>query len=139
MFGDSSMFPRLREALGDQKLCVTCHRLGGEGVMLGPDLTGAGRNGARYFLENVIDPNAVIGADFQVTTVETKQGDVVFGLLTAKTASALTLRTIAGESVVARADIAMRATSEKSLRPEGLLEALSEREQIELLKFLTSN
>ncbi len=122
-----------------QKLCATCHRLKDEGTLLGPDLTGAGRNGARYFLENVIDPNAVIGTDFQMTTVETKQGDVISGLITAETASALTLRTVAGESVVAKQDVASRVTSDKSLMPEGLLEALSEREQIELLKFLTSN
>lgn len=122
-----------------QKLCATCHRLGGEGTMLGPDLTGAGRNGARYFLENVIDPNAVIGTDFQMTTVETRQGDVISGLLTAETASALTLRTTTGESVVPKADITRRRTSEASLMPEGLLESLAEREQIELLKFLTAN
>ncbi len=122
-----------------QKLCATCHRIKGEGVVLGPDLTGAGRNGVRYFLENVVDPNAVIGTDFQMTTVETKDGDVVSGLLTGETASALTLRTTAGESVVAKANVASRATSDKSLMPEGLLEALPERERIELLKFLTSN
>jgi putative heme-binding domain-containing protein len=120
-----------------QKLCMSCHKLQGEGTMLGPDLTGAGRNGIRYFLENVIDPNAVIGTDFQMTTVETKQGDVVSGLLTAETATAVTLRTTTGESVVAKADILSRATSERSLMPEGLLESLNDREQIELLKFLS--
>jgi len=62
------------------ELCATCHRLGNEGVRLGPELTGAGKNGIRYFLENVIDPDAVIGADFQMTTVDaTKSGDVISG------------------------------------------------------------
>jgi putative heme-binding domain-containing protein len=122
-----------------QKLCLSCHRLQGEGVLLGPDLTGAGRNGARYFLENIIDPNAVIGTDFQMTTIETKQGDVLTGLLTLETPSAVTLRTPTGESVVAKTDITTRTTSDKSLMPEGLLEPLNQREQIELLKFLTSN
>jgi putative heme-binding domain-containing protein len=120
-----------------QKLCISCHKLQGEGTMLGPDLTGAGRNGIRYFLENVIDPNAVIGADFQMTTVETKQGDVVSGLLTSETATAVTLRTTVGETIVAKADVVSRSTSERSLMPEGLLESLNDREQIELLKFLS--
>jgi len=44
-----------------------------------------------------------------------------------------------GESVVPKADITQRWSSEKSLMPEGLLDALGEREKIELLKFLTSN
>ena len=40
--------------------------------------------------------------------------------------------------VKVEAEIAKRETSEKSLMPEGMLESLSPREQIELLKFLTS-
>jgi putative heme-binding domain-containing protein len=89
-------------------------------------------------LENIIDPDAVIGADFQMTTVETRAGDVLSGLVLAETSSALTLRTIVGESVIAKTDVVKRETSAKSLMPEGLLEPLSQREQLELLKFLTS-
>ncbi|MBI3418426.1 MAG: dehydrogenase [Verrucomicrobia bacterium] len=122
-----------------QKLCAPCHVLGQDGVRLGPELTGAGKHGVRYFLENVIDPNAVIGADFQMTTVENKNGDVVSGLIVNETSSALTLRTAAEQLVIAKADIKQRTTSEKSLMPEGLLQSLNDREQIELLKYLTSN
>src|SRR6185503_3143287 len=50
------------------KLCSQCHRLGNDGNRIGPELTGAGKNGIRYYLENIIDPDAVIGADFQMTT-----------------------------------------------------------------------
>jgi len=107
--------------------------------VLQTELTGAGKNGIRYFLENIIDPNAVIGSDFRMTTIDTKNGDVISGLVLNETPSALTLRTTAEQVVIAKADITARATSEKSLMPEGLLESLSEREQIELLKFLTSN
>ena len=122
-----------------QKLCSQCHVLGKEGTRVGPELTGAGKNGIRYFLENIIDPNAVIGTDFQMTTVETRGGESTSGLVVQETPSALTLRTTAGETVIAKADIAQRTASEKSLMPEGSLDSLSEREQIELFKFLTSN
>ena len=87
----------------------------------------------------MIDPNAVIGADFQLTLVETKAGDVFSGLFVIETPTALTLRTVVDQVVVTKADIAQRSTSDKSLMPEGLLEGLTEREQIELLKFLTSH
>lgn len=122
-----------------QKLCMQCHRLGNEGTRLGPELTGAGKHGIRYYLENIIDPDAVIGTDFQMTMVETKDGDTISGLITSETPSAVTVRTTAGESVVPKANIKERRGGEKSLMPEGLLESLSEREQIELLKFLTTN
>ena len=74
-----------------------------------------------------------------MTTVETKDGDVVSGLLLNESAEALTLRTVASEEKVAKNKIARRSTSDKSLMPEGLLESLGQREQIELLKYITTH
>jgi putative heme-binding domain-containing protein len=121
------------------RLCSPCHRIGNDGNRIGPELTGAGKNGVRYFLENIIDPDAVIGADFQMTTVETRNGDVISGLVTAESSDALTIRTVTDQIVLAKKTIVQRTKSEKSMMPEGLLESLSDREQLELLKFLTSN
>ena len=73
------------------------------------------------------------------TTAELKDGDVVSGLLIKETPSAVTLRTTVEEVVLARQDIDTLETSMKSMMPEGLLEALQDREQIELLKFLMSH
>jgi len=120
-----------------QKLCASCHKLGNEGNRVGPELTGAGANGIRYYLENIVDPDAVIGTDFQLTTIETKQGDVLGGLLISENTDSLTLRTTTEQVVLVKRDIVKRGLSEKSLMPEGLLEAIPPREQIELLKFLT--
>jgi len=121
------------------KLCSQCHRIGNDGNRIGPELTGAGKNGVRYFLENIIDPDAVIGADFQMTTVETRNGDVISGLVADESPATLTIRTVSDQIVVAKDDILQRTKSEKSLMPEGLLESLTDREQLELLKYLTSN
>ncbi|MBL9134366.1 MAG: hypothetical protein JNK85_00795 [Verrucomicrobiales bacterium] len=122
-----------------QKLCAPCHVLGQDGTRIGPELTGAGRNGIRYFLENIVDPNAVVGGDFQMTTVETQSGDVISGLVLNENTSALTLRTTTAEQVIAKAQITERTKGELSLMPEGLLEQLGPREQIELLKFLSEH
>lgn len=121
------------------KLCASCHRLGEDGTRLGPELTGAGRHGIRYYLENIIDPNAVVGTDFQLTTVETRDGEVISGLLVKESAETLTIRTTVAEQTVAKSALASRSTSDHSLMPEGLLEGLPSREQIELLKFLANN
>jgi putative heme-binding domain-containing protein len=120
-----------------ETLCVSCHGAQGAEPPLGPSLAGSGRNGIRYFLENIIDPNAVIGTDFQMTTVERRDGEALSGLLVSETDSAITLRTTAGESVVAKADMSRRVAGDISLMPEDLLESLNDREQLELLKFLT--
>ena len=120
-------------------LCAQCHTLGDRGNRLGPELTGAGKHGIRYYLENIIDPNAVIGTDFQMTTIGTHDGGFISGLIAGQTDSAITLRTPTGESVVSRSDINQVETSPNSMMPEGLVEALNDREQIELLKFLMTN
>jgi hypothetical protein len=60
-------------------------------------------------------------------------------LLASENASAVTLRTTVGESVVPKSNIKEKILGQKSLMPEGLLESLTEREQIELLKYLTTN
>jgi putative heme-binding domain-containing protein len=121
------------------KLCASCHRLGQEGTRLGPELTATGRHGIRYILENIIDPDAVIGLDFRLTTIETTNGVLVSGIITNETATNLTIRTTMNEVVTSKSDIVERVTSEKSMMPEGLLDSLNDRERLELLKFLISN
>ncbi|MGE4181674.1 MAG: hypothetical protein AB7J34_17775, partial [Limisphaerales bacterium] len=66
-------------------------------------------------------------------------GDTVSGLILQETDSAITLRTTTEQRVIAKADIAERSSGELSLMPEGLLESIPPREQIELLKYLTSH
>lgn len=122
-----------------QRLCASCHKLGEDGVRIGPELTGAGKHGIRYFLENVVDPDAVIGSDFQLSVLETQAGDTLSGLVVAETASALTLKGTGEPVVVPKSEIVKRETAERSLMPGGLLESLGDRERIELLKFLTEN
>lgn len=120
------------------RVCATCHAINGEGGKLGPDLAGSGGNGLDYFLESIIDPNAVVGRDFQLTLVTKNDGAVVAGLLRDETPDTVTLQTFAEPVTIHTDEISDRQQLETSLMPEGLLLALPEREQIELLKYLLS-
>jgi putative membrane-bound dehydrogenase-like protein len=120
------------------RLCAACHARDGTAGKLGPDLAGTWRNGLDYFLENVIDPNAVVGADFQLNIVTKKDGTVVSGMVEKQTETALVVRTTTESINIPLAQIKDRQVSPQSLMPPGLLETLSERETIELLKFLTT-
>lgn len=121
-----------------QQLCAVCHAMNGVGGKLGPDLAGSWRNGLDYFLENIIDPNAVVGDNFQLHVLTKKDGSVVSGIVEQETDTAITARTVTESVVIAKADLKDRQKTPVSLMPAGLLEALPERKAIELLKYLLS-
>jgi putative membrane-bound dehydrogenase-like protein len=139
-FGEAPLWA-YDEAAGREvfdKTCGNCHAVNGKGGGLGPDLAGSGQSGVDYFLESILDPSAVVGEDFRLTTVVTRSGDVISGLARDENNEGLTLRTVTETRVISRADIASRETAEVSFMPEGLFDTLSERQVIELLKHLTS-
>lgn len=121
-----------------QQLCAVCHAMGGVGGKLGPDLAGSWRNGLDYFLENIIDPNAVVGDNFQLHVLTKKDGSVVSGIIEQETDTAIIARTVTESVVISKSDLKDRQKTPVSLMPPGLLEALPERKALELLKYLLS-
>jgi putative heme-binding domain-containing protein len=87
-----------------QSLCSTCHQTNTNDVLLGPDLTGSGENGARYFLENIIDPNAVVGSDYASTIVETHSGQSVSGMIENENDTAVSIQTLTNLVTLPRTD-----------------------------------
>ncbi|MCA9108038.1 MAG: hypothetical protein KDA83_21705, partial [Planctomycetales bacterium] len=119
-----------------QKLCANCHTATETQARIGPQLEGTGSKGVHYILENVIDPNAVVGKDFQATIIETIEGRAVTGVIVDENETAVTIRTSTDTEVIPVDDIDRRAVSPNSFMPEGILEPLNDRERIELLKYL---
>ena len=123
-----------------ERACASCHATdaGGSAGKLGPNLSGTWRNGLEYFLENIIDPNAVVGTDFQLNLVTKRDGTVVAGMIEKESDTALLVRTMTETVTIPKADIRNREVTPQSLMPAGLLEALPPREAVELLLFLTT-
>jgi putative heme-binding domain-containing protein len=119
-----------------EKTCGVCHTLYGHGGQVGPDLTGSGRDNLDYVLENVVDPSAVVNADFRMTVIEMKDGRTLNGLVAAKTDRTITLKTMTETVALERSEIESRKESPLSLMPEGLLETLSEPEVRDLVAYL---
>jgi putative membrane-bound dehydrogenase-like protein len=117
-------------------VCAACHTLYGEGGKVGPDLTGGGRDNIDYLLENILDPSAVVTADFRMSIVELKDGRVLNGLVAAKTERTLTVKTMTETLIVERGEIAGIRESTLSLMPEGLLEALPLEQGTDLIAYL---
>ncbi|MEM0897909.1 MAG: hypothetical protein AAGJ79_13615, partial [Verrucomicrobiota bacterium] len=119
-----------------QVLCASCHVMYGEGGKLGPDLTGSGRAHLDYLLENVVDPSAVVTAEYQMTLILLKDGRSLPGVIVQETEQALTLRTLTEESIILTADIASRTPSTLSIMPEGLFDALPFESTRDLIAYL---
>ena len=120
------------------KTCAGCHRLFDAGRKLGPDLTGSQRHSIDYLLENLVDPNAVVGGDFRMTVIVLESGRVLNGLVRAEDESIITLET-ANETVrVPVAEVEQRQRQKISFMPEKLLEKLSPEDMRDLLAYLMS-
>jgi putative membrane-bound dehydrogenase-like protein len=118
--------------------CAVCHRLYGEGGEVGPDLTGTGRANIDYLLANIVDPSAEVSADFRMTVVTMKDGRVLNGFITEKTAKTLGLKTMTEKATLDRSEIASTQELPQSLMPEGLLLAFSDTQIRDLFAYLMS-
>jgi putative heme-binding domain-containing protein len=120
------------------KLCASCHAPADQRIEIAPKLQGTGSKGIDYAIENVIDPNAVIGKDYQARVIRTKDGQVITGLVQADSTSSLSIRTATETIEVDKEQIEELKVSENSFMPVGLLDTLDERQRIELFKYLLS-
>lgn len=118
------------------KTCAVCHRLYGEGKSVGPDLTGSGRSDLEYLLENVVDPSAMVPADYRVSNVELKDDRSLTGVVVAQNERTIELQMQNERLIIDRADITTMQKGMLSLMPDGLLDALTENEVRDLISYL---
>ena len=117
--------------------CAVCHTMFGSGGHIGPELTG-GYGDVDYLLNNILDPNALIGKDYQQTFVRTKDGQTVAGIVTQDTDTAITLKNLAGEIItLQKSDVASTELSPLSMMPEGLITTLDEESVRDLFHYLS--
>lgn len=123
--------------------CVRCHRAGGEGQPIGPDLQATARRFSRRdLLETILVPSKVVDDKFRDVVVQLHSGRVVTGreiggdddtlLIAADPFSPLVVEAIP------RADIETQRPSEVSPMPAGLLDTFTAGEIADLLSFFES-
>lgn len=128
-----------RVFFGQKVACYTCHRVGEEGGVLGPDLTSIGAiRSAHDILESVLFPSASIVQDYDTYVVETAL-DSYQGTIARQEPDAVVLRTAVNEEVrVPRSEITSMQVYPISKMPEGLDQGLTRDELLDLISFLRS-
>jgi len=119
-----------------QKSCLACHKLYGEGGIIGPDLTGSNRADLNYLLLNIVDPSGDIQDAYQLVTVHTKNGQILTGTLTLEDDQKVELSMVGLKNTIAKSDIKKRTVTPISMMPEGLLETLKPDEVLHLFKYM---
>lgn len=126
------------EASGVQ--CRNCHRIGGQGTGVGPDLDQIGKKYDRAaILDNILFPSKQIDEKYLTYLVETKQGRVHTGLLVSKDANKVVLKDATNKRIeVPAGEIEVLAPQQTSLMPELLLRDLTAEQVADLTMFLSS-
>jgi putative membrane-bound dehydrogenase-like protein len=120
-----------------QRACMICHRAGGQGMEVGPDLLTVKNKGRPALLTAILEPNKEIAAQYMSFLVQTRAGESYLGLIADDTATQLTLRMPGGVSkTVLRADVLGSSSDGRSLMPEGLEGGLTAQDMADLLTFI---
>lgn len=115
--------------------CAICHKLDGQGMAVGPELTGMGAHGPAELLTHIVDPNREVDPSFWAFNITTKKGEVLVGVITAENTASITLATQVGVREIAKNDIEKRENTKRSLMPEGL-DALGPEPLRDILAFI---
>ncbi len=119
------------------KTCATCHRVGDVGVNVGADISDTRTKTAEQLLMNILDPNKVVDGNYFGYTLIDTEGRVHTGIITAETASSVTLRQAEGKNVTfLRRDIEELASTGLSLMPVGLEKNIDVQQMADLIGYL---
>ncbi len=122
-----------------EKECSTCHNLEGVGYDLGLPLATVQSRGREGILSQILDPNREINPAYLNYTLLSDDGLTVTGMITAETATSLTLTRAEGKSdTVLRANIDVLQSTGLSIMPEGLEQQIGKQDMADLIEYLMS-
>jgi putative heme-binding domain-containing protein len=120
-----------------EKNCAACHKIGETGVNVAPDISDSRTKTAAQLLTDILQPNRAIDNNYVGYNVRLVDGTVQTGILTAETATSITLRQQGGkDAVIPRSEIEELKSTGQSLMPEGLERQIPHADMADLLSFI---
>lgn len=122
---------------GENLKCSTCHRIRGEGGLIGPDLSNLFAKDAATVLKDIKEPNASINPDYVAYRVTLNDDTTLTGFVRSQDEHSLRISGADGkEQIFPRHEIRDLVPSSISLMPSGLLDAIKPGQIRDLLTFL---
>jgi putative membrane-bound dehydrogenase-like protein len=118
--------------------CATCHKVGKEGMEVGPELTLIKKKFDKLgLLDAIINPSGGIVFGYEGWLINKKDGDSVYGFLVADGEQAVVVKDVAGQKhTIATKDISSRKKQDASLMPDPTMMGLSEKNLADLTEYL---
>ena len=120
--------------------CARCHKVGDQGIDVGPALTEIGSKLPKEELyAAILDPSAGVSFGYEAWLVTMKDGNVAFGIIESETPGEISVKGPTG--VVTRhpkANVKSRMQQTVSLMPPGLHLTMNETELVDLIEYLAS-
>ena len=122
----------------DKAACSACHRIGYVGGNVGPILSQIGRTRSRRdLIEAIAFPSARLEQSYRSTKIQTREGEILNGLIVAQSPQSITLQIAADRRItVQREEIEASEPSSISIMPAGLDQQLTRQELADLIAFL---
>jgi putative membrane-bound dehydrogenase-like protein len=118
-------------------VCTACHKHGEMGVDVGPPLADVKVKPPEALLSDILDPNRMFEARWSAYQIDTKDGRILSGLVTAESADNVTVAMMGGATeTLARSAIKEMKSLDRTLMPVGLEAAISKEQMADLLAFL---
>ncbi len=120
--------------------CMTCHRVGEVGNLVGPNLSTIGNiRVERDLLESILFPSNSLARDYEAHAIETSDGQSFIGVVRGSLPDVLVFADAgAQEHRVPHAQITSNVTLPTSLMPQGLDKALTEQQLLDIVAYLRS-
>lgn len=120
--------------------CANCHVVNGRGIELGPNLSEIGTKlGKDALYEAILEPSSGVSFGFEAWSFTLKNGDEAYGLLASETADEVAVKAVGGiVTRLKKSEIESRQQSKLSIMPAGLQAAMTTRELVDLIEYLST-